>query len=95
MVDDANMMLTSLRIICNYKIDTFGKRDILPEEAVHNLGKGYMVVEYGTYKYEIEKRTENENINFWYKQADCSLTRRTLSLTNYCSYQFFSIIPNC
>ena len=45
MVDDANMMLTSLRIIFNYIIDTFGKNDILYEEAVHNLGTGYMVAE--------------------------------------------------
>ena len=37
MVDDANIMLTSLRIICNYIRDAFGKRAILPEESVHNL----------------------------------------------------------
>ena len=37
MFDDANITLTSLRIICNYIGDTFGKRDILHEEEVHNL----------------------------------------------------------
>ena len=42
MVDDANITLTRWRIICNYIRDAFGKRDILPEEAVHNLGTGYM-----------------------------------------------------
>ena len=57
MVDDANIMLTSLIIICNYKRDKFGKRAILPEEVVHNLGTGYMDTEYGTYEYEKEKGT--------------------------------------
>ena len=49
MVDDPNIMLTSLRIICNNIRDELGKRTILPEEAVHNLGTGYMDAEYGTY----------------------------------------------
>ena len=31
MVDYANITLTSLRTICNYIRDAFGKRDILPE----------------------------------------------------------------
>ena len=42
MVDDYYINLTSLRIICNYIRDAFGKSAILPEEAVHNLGTGYM-----------------------------------------------------
>ena len=42
MVDDANIMLTSFRIIYNYIRDAFGKHSILPEEVVHNLGTGYM-----------------------------------------------------
>ena len=42
MVNDANIMLTGLVIIWNYIRDSFGKRAILPEEAVHNLGTGYM-----------------------------------------------------
>ena len=42
MIDDTNITLTSLRIICNYIRDAFGKRAILPEEAVNNLGSGYM-----------------------------------------------------
>ena len=42
MVDDANITLASLRIICKDIRDAFGKRYILPEEAVHNLGTGYM-----------------------------------------------------
>ena len=37
MVDDAKITLTILIIICNYIRDAFGKRAILPEEAVHNL----------------------------------------------------------
>ena len=37
MVDEANIILTSLILICNYIRDSFGKRDILPEEAEHNL----------------------------------------------------------
>ena len=37
MVDDANITLTSLILICNYIKDAFGKRAILPEKAVHNL----------------------------------------------------------
>ena len=41
-IDDTNITLTSLRIICNYIRDAFGKRAILPEEAVNNLGSGYM-----------------------------------------------------
>ena len=41
-VDDANIMLTSLRIVCNYIRDAFGKRDILPEEEVYPLRKGCM-----------------------------------------------------
>ena len=49
MVDDANIMLTGFIIIYNYIRDAFGKRDILPEEEVHNLGAGYMVKEYRTY----------------------------------------------
>ena len=52
MVDDANIMLTSLRIIYNYIRDAFGKRVFLPEEEVHNLGTGYIDAEYGTYAYE-------------------------------------------
>ena len=32
---------------------------------------------------------EKEHINFWYRQADCILTRHALSLTDYCSYHFF------
>ena len=48
MVDDANINFTSLRKICNYIIDSFGERDILSEEAVHNLGIRYMEAEYGT-----------------------------------------------
>ena len=51
MVDDANIMLTSLRIICNCIRYAFWKRDILPE-AVHNLGTGYMETEYVTYEYK-------------------------------------------
>ena len=45
MVDDANINLTSLRIICNYIRDSFGKRAILSEESVQNLGTGYMEAE--------------------------------------------------
>ena len=55
MVDDANTTLASLIIIWNYIRDEFGKRDILPEKEVHNLGTGYMEAEYGTYEYENEK----------------------------------------
>ena len=51
MVDGANIILTSLRIICNYIIYTFWKRVILPEEEVYNLGTDYMEAEYGTYEY--------------------------------------------
>ena len=57
MVDDAKIMLTILRIICNYIRDSFWKRAILPEEAVHNLETGCIESEYGTYKYEKEKGT--------------------------------------
>ena len=49
MVDDANITLTSLRIICNYIIYAFEKRAILSEEEVQNLGTGCMEAEYGTY----------------------------------------------
>ena len=49
MVDDANITLTSLRIICNCIREAFGKYDILPEGAVQNLGTGYMESDYGTY----------------------------------------------
>ena len=52
MVDDANITLNSLRIICNYIRDALGKRAILPQEAVHNSGTGYMEAEYGTYEYD-------------------------------------------
>ena len=52
MVDDSNIMLTSLRIICNYIRYSFEKRAILPEEAVHNSLTGYMEAEYGAYEYE-------------------------------------------
>ena len=67
MVDYANITLTSLRIICNYIRDAFGKSAILPEEAVHNLGTGYIEAEYGTYEYEKEKGMENFCIDFWYR----------------------------
>ena len=66
MVDDANIALTILRIICNYRTDTFGKRATLPEEAVHNLLTGYMEAEYGTYEYEKEKGMEKYHVEFWY-----------------------------
>ena len=42
MVDDANIILAGLSIICNYMRNEFGKRAILPEESVHNLGTGFM-----------------------------------------------------
>ena len=74
MVDDANIILTSLIMIWNYIRDAFGKRAILPEKSVHNLGTGYTEVEYVTYEYEKEKGMENEHIKFWYRQADCILT---------------------
>ena len=45
MIDDVNIIMTSLRIICNYIRYAFGKCDILPEEAVHHLGTGYMEAE--------------------------------------------------
>ena len=45
MVDDSNIINTSVIIICNYIRGTFGHRDILPQEAVHNLGTGYMEAE--------------------------------------------------
>ena len=51
MVDDTNIILTILIIICNYIRYAFGKRAILPEESVHNLGAGYMEVDYGAYEY--------------------------------------------
>ena len=46
MVDDSNIMLTSLIIICNYIRYAIGNCAILPEEAVHNLVTGYMEAEY-------------------------------------------------
>ena len=55
MTDDANIVINILRILYNYIRDTFGKRDILPEEAVQNLGTCYMEAEHGTYEYEKEK----------------------------------------
>ena len=67
MVDDANITLTSLIIVCNYIRDEFGKHDILPEETVHNLGKGYMEAEYKTYEYDKEKGMKKDHINFWYR----------------------------
>ena len=51
-VDDYNITLTGLRIICNYMRDAFGMQYILPEEAVHNLRTEYMESEYGKYDYE-------------------------------------------
>ena len=65
MVDDANITLHISRITCNYTRYTFGKHDILPEEAVQNLGTGYMEAEYGTYEYEKDKGMEKEHNNFW------------------------------
>ena len=41
MVYQDDMTLTRLRIICNYIKDAFGKSTILPEEALHNLERGY------------------------------------------------------
>ena len=41
-VDDANITLDILRILCNDIRDAFWKRAILPEEAVQDLGTGYM-----------------------------------------------------
>ena len=64
MVDDTNITLTILRIICIYIRDEFGNRDILPEEAVQSLGTGYMEAEYGTYEYEKNKGVEKWNMNF-------------------------------
>ena len=51
MVDDANITLASLIIICNCIRDSFGKHDILPEEGVQNLGTKYMEAEYVIYEY--------------------------------------------
>ena len=49
MVDYVNIILSILRIIRNYKRYAFRKHAILPEDAVHNLGTGYMEAEYITY----------------------------------------------
>ena len=59
MVDDTNVILTILIIICNYIRYAFGKRAILHEQSVHNLGTGYMKADYGTYEYKKEKGMEN------------------------------------
>ena len=91
-VDDANIMLTSLIIICNYIRDTFGKRAILPESA-HNLGTGYIEAEYRTYEYKKEKGMEKEHINFWYIQDYSHLTSQKLPLTNDCSCHFWQHHP--
>ena len=76
MVDDDNIMLTSLIIICNHIRDAFGKCAVLPEEAVHTLGTGYMEAEYRTYEYEKGKGMGKYHIYFWYRQTDCLLTSR-------------------
>ena len=55
MVDDANITLIIWINIYNYIRYAFGKRDILPEEAVHNLGRCYIQSEYGTYEYDKDK----------------------------------------
>ena len=70
MVDDSNITLNILIIICNYIRYAFGKRAILPEEAVNNLGTGYMEAEYITYEYEKKKGVVNEPITFCYRQAE-------------------------
>ena len=44
MVDDDNITLTSLIIICNYIRYAFGNCAILPEEAVHILLTRYIVI---------------------------------------------------
>ena len=88
MVDYENITLTSLRIIFNFIRDAFGKQDILPEEAVHNLVTLYMEAEYGTYEYDNKKCMEREHNNFWYRQAEFILTSRALSLTYDCSCYF-------
>ena len=93
MVDYTNITVTMLRIICNYIRDVFGKCAILLEEALHNLGTGYMDAEYRTYEYEKKKGTEKEHINFWYIQAECILTLRTLALQNDCSCHFWKNHP--
>ena len=73
-VDDSKTTMTILRIICNYIIDTFGKCSILPEEAMHNIGKGCMEEEYGRYEYENDKGMEHYCISFWYIYVDCLIT---------------------
>ena len=50
-LDDSKIIIISLRIIWNDIRDTFGKHDILPQEAVHNLGTGYMESECVKYEY--------------------------------------------
>ena len=54
-----------------------------------------MEAQYGTDEYEKEKGMGKYHINFWYRQADCLLTLRALSLTNQGSFHFCSITPNC
>ena len=78
MVDDANITLTSQRIICNSIREVFGKYDILPEGAVHNLGTGYMEADYGTYKYE--KGLKNYCIQLFYGKADCLIALEVYQL---------------
>ena len=66
MVNDSNITLTSLRIICNYIRDEICKRAILPEKAEHNLGTRYMEAEYRTYGYYKDKGVKKDHITFWY-----------------------------
>ena len=93
MVEDVNITLTSLIIICNYIIYAFGKRAIIPEEAVHNLGTWYMEAEYRAYEYGKEKVTEKDNIEFWYRQPHYILTSLALLQTNECSCHFSASPP--
>ena len=57
MGNHVNIILTRLIIICNYIRYATGKRDILPEEAVHNLVTGYMEADY--------EHTNMKSIRVW------------------------------
>ena len=82
MVGGAKIMLTSLRIICNYTRYAFGKRNTLLEKEVHKLVTRFIEAEYRLYEYDKEKGVGKQHIKFCYIQVECILPSQALALTN-------------
>ena len=65
MWETANVNISQQRVIQRHLDSFFGKRFIVPEHSVRDIGRGALVAQLGSIK-----GSDNERIQFWYKRVD-------------------------